>query len=108
LRYREAARTVCAMFTRLATTLAAWIVAFSVVSSLLQLFGDQLAAMSPMLRALVISGILVVLMVNVVMPVLGPRIARLAVRPRAPQASRAVRDSLAALESPEPAAPTRA
>ena len=92
------------MFTRLATTLAAWIVAFSVVSSLLQLFGDQLAAMSPTLRALVISGILVVLMVNVVMPVLGPRIARFAGRPRA----RAVRESLAALESPEPTAPTRA
>ena len=73
------------MLARLATTLAAWLIAFSVVSTLLQLFGDQLAAMSPTLRALVISGTLVALMVNVVMPFLGPRIARLASRPRARQ-----------------------
>jgi antibiotic biosynthesis monooxygenase (ABM) superfamily enzyme len=73
------------MLTRLATTLAAWIVAFSVVSAILQLFGDQLAAMSPTLRALVISGTLVVLMVNVVMPFLGPRITRL-LQPAPPKA----------------------
>jgi antibiotic biosynthesis monooxygenase (ABM) superfamily enzyme len=53
---------------RLATTLAAWLVAFAVVTSLLNLLGRQLGAMSPTLRALVISGTLVVLMVNVVMP----------------------------------------
>ncbi len=67
---------------RLATTLAAWLVAFAVVTSLLNLFGDQLAAMSPELRALTISGTLVVLMVNVVMPFIGPRVARLVSAPR--------------------------
>ena len=55
---------------RLATTLAAWLVAFAIVNALLNLFGDQLSAMSPALRALVISGTLVALMVNVVMPFL--------------------------------------
>jgi antibiotic biosynthesis monooxygenase (ABM) superfamily enzyme len=53
---------------RLATTLAAWLFAFAIVTSLLNLFGDQLSAMSPAMRALVISGTLVALMVNVVMP----------------------------------------
>ena len=61
---------------RLATTLAAWAVAFAIVNTLLTLFGHQLAALPPALRALVLSGTLVVLMVNVVMPFLGPRIAR--------------------------------
>jgi antibiotic biosynthesis monooxygenase (ABM) superfamily enzyme len=61
---------------RLATTLAAWLIAFAVVTSLLNLLGPQLSAMSPTLRALVISGTLVVLMVNVVMPLLSVRISR--------------------------------
>jgi antibiotic biosynthesis monooxygenase (ABM) superfamily enzyme len=61
---------------RLATTLAAWLIAFAVVTSLLNVFGHQLSAMSPTLRALVISGTLVVLMVNVVMPFLSVRISR--------------------------------
>ena len=57
---------------RVATTLAAWLVAFVVVTSLLTLFGDELGSLPPALRALVISGVLVTLMVNLVMPVLGP------------------------------------
>ena len=73
------------MITRLATTLATWLVAFSIVRTLLELFGHQLAAMSATQRALLLSGTLVVLMVNVVMPFLGPRIARLTqARPTAP------------------------
>jgi antibiotic biosynthesis monooxygenase (ABM) superfamily enzyme len=56
---------------RVATTLAAWLVAFVVVTSLLTLFGDELGSLPPALRALVISGVLVTLMVNLVMPVLG-------------------------------------
>ena len=71
------------MLTRIATTLTTWLVAFSVVRTLLELFGSQLATMSPTLRAAVLSGTLVFLMVNVVMPFLGPRIARLT-RPTAP------------------------
>jgi antibiotic biosynthesis monooxygenase (ABM) superfamily enzyme len=56
---------------RVATTLVAWLVAFVVVTSLLTLFGDELGSLPPALRALVISGVLVTLMVNLVMPVLG-------------------------------------
>jgi hypothetical protein len=59
-----------------ATTLGAWLVAFLVVTALLTLFGDQLASLPLPLRALVISGLLVGLMVNLVMPVLSAALAR--------------------------------
>jgi hypothetical protein len=59
-----------------ATTLAAWLVAFSIVTTLLTLFGDELGALPLALRALVISGAIVALMVNLVMPVLNVAIAR--------------------------------
>jgi antibiotic biosynthesis monooxygenase (ABM) superfamily enzyme len=59
-----------------ATTLGAWLVAFLVVTALLTLFGDELASLPLALRALVISGLLVGLMVNVVMPVLSAALAR--------------------------------
>jgi antibiotic biosynthesis monooxygenase (ABM) superfamily enzyme len=59
-----------------ATTLGAWLVAFLVVTSLLSLFGDDLGSLPLALRALVISGVLVALMVNVVMPVLSVAVAR--------------------------------
>jgi antibiotic biosynthesis monooxygenase (ABM) superfamily enzyme len=59
-----------------ATTLAAWLVAFLVVTALLTVFGDQLGALPLALRALVISGVLVALMVNVVMPVLSSALGR--------------------------------
>ena len=59
-----------------ATTLGAWLVAFVVVTGLLTLFGDQLGSLPLALRALVISGLLVVLMVNLVMPVLSGAVAR--------------------------------
>jgi antibiotic biosynthesis monooxygenase (ABM) superfamily enzyme len=59
-----------------ATTLAAWLVAFLVVTALLTIFGDQLGSLPLGLRALVISGVLVALMVNLVMPVLSVAVAR--------------------------------
>jgi antibiotic biosynthesis monooxygenase (ABM) superfamily enzyme len=55
---------------RVATTLAAWLTAFLVVTALLRVFGDQLGALPLELRALVLSGVLVGLMANVVMPTL--------------------------------------
>jgi Pyridoxamine 5'-phosphate oxidase len=68
-----------------ASTLGAWLVAFLVVTALLTLFGDELGSLPLALRALVISGLLVALMVNVVMPVLNVAIARwLAGPPRTP------------------------
>jgi hypothetical protein len=56
--------------TPVATTLGAWLVAFLVVTALLTIFGDELQQMPLALRALLISGVLVALMVNLVMPVL--------------------------------------
>jgi antibiotic biosynthesis monooxygenase (ABM) superfamily enzyme len=61
---------------RTATTLAAWVVAWVVVVALLSLMGDELGSLPLALRALVISGVLVTLMANLVMPVLGRIVAR--------------------------------
>jgi antibiotic biosynthesis monooxygenase (ABM) superfamily enzyme len=69
---------------RLVMTLAAWLVAFLTVTALLQLFGDELASLPLGLRALVISGVLVTLMTNVVMPLLNAAIARTTYHPRKP------------------------
>jgi hypothetical protein len=60
----------------LVTTLAAWLVAFLVVTTLLTLFGDELGSLPLALRALVMSGVLVALMANLVMPVVGGAVAR--------------------------------
>jgi antibiotic biosynthesis monooxygenase (ABM) superfamily enzyme len=59
-----------------ATTLAAWLIAFLVVLTLLTLLGDELGSLPLALRALVISGLLVALMVNLVMPILNAALAR--------------------------------
>jgi antibiotic biosynthesis monooxygenase (ABM) superfamily enzyme len=56
---------------RLTTTLAAWLVAWVVVVALLSVLGHQLGALPLALRALAISGVLVALMANLVMPLLG-------------------------------------
>jgi antibiotic biosynthesis monooxygenase (ABM) superfamily enzyme len=56
---------------RLTTTLAAWLVAWLVVLVLLSVLGDQLGSLPLALRALAISGVLVALMANLVMPLLG-------------------------------------
>lgn len=57
-------------------TLGAWLVAFVIVLALLTLLGDELKSLPLALRALLISGVLVSLMVNLVMPVLSMAIAR--------------------------------
>jgi antibiotic biosynthesis monooxygenase (ABM) superfamily enzyme len=67
--------------TPVATTLGAWLVAFLVVTALLTIFGDELQQMPLALRALLISGVLVALMVNLVMPVLSRVLARLLAGP---------------------------
>jgi antibiotic biosynthesis monooxygenase (ABM) superfamily enzyme len=51
-------------------------VVFGVVTALLTVFGDELGSLPLALRALVISGVLVALMVNLVMPVLSAAVAR--------------------------------
>jgi antibiotic biosynthesis monooxygenase (ABM) superfamily enzyme len=61
---------------KVTTTLAAWLVAFSVVTLLLTFLGDELGALPVPLRALVISGALVALMVNLVMPFVSGAVAR--------------------------------
>lgn len=57
-------------------TLAAWLVAFLTVLAISTLFRDELASLPLALRALVLSGVLVALMVNVVMPVVSVAIKR--------------------------------
>jgi antibiotic biosynthesis monooxygenase (ABM) superfamily enzyme len=59
-----------------AMTLGAWLVAFAVVTGFLSLFGRQLGDLPPGLRALVMSGVLVGVMVNLVMPLMSTFIAR--------------------------------
>jgi antibiotic biosynthesis monooxygenase (ABM) superfamily enzyme len=61
---------------RVVTTLAAWLAAFLLVTTLLTLFGDALSSLPLALRALVLSGVLVALMANLVMPALSAVIAR--------------------------------
>jgi antibiotic biosynthesis monooxygenase (ABM) superfamily enzyme len=61
---------------RVATTLGAWLAAFGVVVALLSLLGDELASLPLAVRALVMSGVLVALMVNLVMPLLGVAVER--------------------------------
>jgi hypothetical protein len=61
---------------RVATTLGAWLVAWLVVTALLNLLRDELASLPLGVRALVISGAVVAVMVNLVMPALSSAIAR--------------------------------
>ncbi|MGI8781015.1 MAG: pyridoxamine 5'-phosphate oxidase family protein [Solirubrobacteraceae bacterium] len=61
--------------SRLATTLAAWLVAFLIVLGLLTLFGDELESLPLALDALVFTGVLVPVMGNLVMPVLSVAVA---------------------------------
>lgn len=56
---------------RLAITLFGWAAAFLIVTTILASFGPQLNSLPLPLRALTISGVLVVLMTNVVTPGLG-------------------------------------
>jgi antibiotic biosynthesis monooxygenase (ABM) superfamily enzyme len=56
---------------RLTTTLAAWLVAWVVVVVLLSVLGHQLGELPLAVRALAISGVLVAMMANLVMPLLG-------------------------------------
>jgi antibiotic biosynthesis monooxygenase (ABM) superfamily enzyme len=60
---------------RLVMTLGAWLAAFIVVLALLTLLGDELQSLPLALRALVLSGVLVFLMANLVMPLLSTAIA---------------------------------
>jgi antibiotic biosynthesis monooxygenase (ABM) superfamily enzyme len=62
--------------TALVMTLTTWIVAFGIVTALLSLFGHELMALPLAPRAAVISGVMVTLMVNVVMPRLRAVMAR--------------------------------
>lgn len=61
---------------RLATTLAAWFVAFLIVLALLTLFGDELESLPLAVDALIFTGVLVPLMGNLVMPVVSVAVAR--------------------------------
>jgi len=64
------------LLAKLGATLGAWLVAFLTVMALLTLFGDELKSLPLALRALVISGVLVVLMANLVMPIVNRVVTR--------------------------------
>ena len=51
-------------------TLATWLVAFATVTAILSIFGHQLAELPLAIRALMISGVLVVVMTQLVQPAL--------------------------------------
>jgi antibiotic biosynthesis monooxygenase (ABM) superfamily enzyme len=57
-------------------TLAAWLIAFLLVMALSTLFNDELTSLPLPLRALVLSGVLVALMVNLVMPLISAALSR--------------------------------
>jgi antibiotic biosynthesis monooxygenase (ABM) superfamily enzyme len=61
---------------RLATTIAAWMAAFGVVTALLSVLGDELGSLPLAIRALIISGVVVTMMTTVVMPALSVAIGR--------------------------------
>jgi antibiotic biosynthesis monooxygenase (ABM) superfamily enzyme len=61
---------------RFVTTLAAWLVAFALVTTLLALFNDELGSLPLAVRALVMSGVLVTFMANVAMPLVSFAVAR--------------------------------
>lgn len=67
----SASRFRCSpLIGRVATTLSAWLAAFLIVSVLVALFGEQLDSLPLAVRLLVMSGVMVIAMVNLVEPLL--------------------------------------
>jgi antibiotic biosynthesis monooxygenase (ABM) superfamily enzyme len=58
------------VLTRIWMNLLSWLAAFLIVLGLFTLFGTQLAAQSLPIRALIVSGVMVLLMLNLVVPIL--------------------------------------
>jgi len=56
------------MFAKAALILLTWLAAFLIVMGLFVFFGEQLGSLSLPLRVLVLTGVLVALMTQVVMP----------------------------------------
>jgi hypothetical protein len=77
---------------RAMTTVAAWLAVFVIVTVLFSVFGEELESLPLTVRALVISGVVVGLMINIVMPRVNRVVSRLAQpRPRTPIDERAAR-----------------
>lgn len=62
---------------RIVITLAAWVAAYLLVTLVFVVGGDRLAGAPAPVRFLVVSGVLVIVMVNVLMPFLGRTVGRL-------------------------------
>ena len=62
---------------RVTTTLVAWIAAYAVVTVVVAVGGSALAGAPRAVQTLVVSGTLVVVMVNLVMPAVGGLLGRL-------------------------------
>lgn len=74
---KEIPAPTSSLIRRAATTLAAWLAAYVVVTAVVTAGGATLARAPRSLQTLVISGVLVILMVNVVMPAIGATMTRL-------------------------------
>jgi antibiotic biosynthesis monooxygenase (ABM) superfamily enzyme len=74
-------------------TLTAWLIAFLVVLVVSTVFDDELASLPRPLRALVLSGVLVALMVNLVMPTVSAALSRRLPSPPATNPRRGARES---------------
>jgi antibiotic biosynthesis monooxygenase (ABM) superfamily enzyme len=72
----SSSRRVPAWLARVVMTITAWPFAFLTVLALFTFFDDELARLSLATRALVVSGVLVTLMANVVIPVLNDVVHR--------------------------------
>ena len=70
------ARRVPRWLARIVMTITAWPFAFLAVLLLFTIFRDELGSLSLATRALVVSGVLVTLMANVVIPVLSDVVNR--------------------------------
>ena len=63
---------------RLLTTVVAWIAAYAIVNIVIEIGGDRLATAPRAVQTLVLSGAIVVIMVNVLMPLIVVVVARIA------------------------------
>ena len=74
-------------------TLAAWLIGFPIVMAVSTVFDNEFASLPRPLRALVLSGVLVALMVNLVLPAISARLSRRLAAPPDRNRGRGARES---------------
>jgi hypothetical protein len=81
-------RTADGLGAKLVTTAMAWLVVYLLLLTLFSIFEDQLAALTLPVRLLVVSGVLVTVMANLVMPMVMRIVAAWIGRRSIPRAAR--------------------